>query len=72
MINLFKGYKAASDAVFVDYIKRLEESYEDGETNLTAEILMNRAVNKYSTCKSKLIWGALTPERQDKVALTAT
>eukprot|EP00957_Ditylum_brightwellii_P109514 8352049-Ditylum_brightwellii.AAC.1 len=72
MINLFKGHKAASNAVFVGYIKRLEESYEDGETNLTAEILMSRAVNKHSTRKSKLIWGALTPERQDIVALTPT
>eukprot|EP00957_Ditylum_brightwellii_P171909 13087943-Ditylum_brightwellii.AAC.1 len=71
MINLFKGYKAASDAIFVDYITRKEEEYEDGAT-LDPERLMKKALNKYSTRKAKLKWGELSPDRKDIVALTAT
>eukprot|EP00957_Ditylum_brightwellii_P185944 14156164-Ditylum_brightwellii.AAC.1 len=71
MINVFKGNKVANNSVCVDYITRKEEEYEDGAA-LTPELLMNKALNKYSTQKSKLVWGAHTPERQDIVALIAT
>eukprot|EP00957_Ditylum_brightwellii_P121314 9251694-Ditylum_brightwellii.AAC.1 len=33
---------------------------------------MKKALNKYSTRKSKLIWCVLSPEQQDIVALTTT
>ena len=41
--NLFRGYKAASDRAFVDYIKRKQEDYEEGDT-MTAADLMDKAV----------------------------
>ena len=46
LTNLFKGYKAASDKVFVEYIMRKEEEYEEGSP-MTADSLMNLAANKY-------------------------
>eukprot|EP00957_Ditylum_brightwellii_P123256 9397662-Ditylum_brightwellii.AAC.1 len=71
IINLFKGYKAAKDAIFVDYITCKEDDYEEG-TPYTPERLMRKALNKYSIRKSKLIWGALSPEQQDIVSLNIT
>ena len=46
LTNLFKGYKAASDKVFVEYRMRKEEEYEEGSP-MTADSLMNLAANKY-------------------------
>ena len=45
--NLFKGYKAASDETFVEYIARKEEEYEEG-TEMTSDKLMSLALDKYA------------------------
>ena len=47
--NLFKGYKAASDEAFVEYIIRKEEEYEEG-TRTTSDKLMALALalDKYA------------------------
>ena len=37
--NLFKGYMAASDASFLDFIKRKKDAYEEGEVDLTPNTL---------------------------------
>ena len=44
--NLFRGYKAASDSTFVQYIQRKEEQYDDGDS-FTSEKFMHQARNKY-------------------------
>ena len=49
LTNLFRGYKAASDKVFVKYIMRKEEEYEEGSP-MNADALMNLAENKYKIC----------------------
>ena len=46
LTNLFKGYKDASNKVFVEYIMRKEEEYEEGSP-MTADSLMNLEANKY-------------------------
>ena len=46
LTNLFKGYNAASDKVFVEYIMIKEDEYEEGSP-MTVDSLMNLATNKY-------------------------
>jgi hypothetical protein len=50
MINLFKGYMAASDSEFIWYIKTKKDAYDDGG-NLTSDALMTLALNKYEMLK---------------------
>jgi len=45
--NLFKGYKAASDEAFIEYIVQKEEEYEEG-TKTTPDRLMALALDKYA------------------------
>ena len=70
LINLFIGYKAASDKKFVKYIEHKEEAYEDGE-NMTPMRLMHLARNKYKTRKDRLIWKAPMEEDKKIIALEA-
>ena len=57
LTNLFKFYKAASDKVFVEYIMRKEEEYEEGPP-MTADSLMNLAANKYKIWLRRNEWNA--------------
>ena len=68
LVNLFKGYQAASDKPFADYINRLQESHDDGNT-LTPEVLMQRAVDKYKNLKQAGKWKAPTEEEEKILAL---
>ena len=47
IMKLFKGYKAAADSKFVDYIKIKEESYLDGD-QLDSTKLIQLALNTYT------------------------
>ena len=40
LTNLFKGYKAASDYVFVNYIERKQENYKDGQDPTPADLVL--------------------------------
>lgn len=68
--NLFKGYKAAADRPFVEYIKRQEEKYEEGE-EMTPDQLMVLASNKYKNRLRNKEWMAPTPEESKILALEA-
>ena len=59
LVNLFKGYQAASDKPFTDYVNRLQESHDDGNT-ITADIVMQCAVDKYKNLKQAGKWKAPT------------
>ena len=50
LTKLFKGYKAASYSVFVKYIERKKETYEDGQ-DLTPTDLMVLAEKKFKILK---------------------
>lgn len=67
---LFKGYKAASDSPFVEYIKRKEEEHADGK-DLTTDELMNHAANKYKIRLKRRQWNAPSPEESKILALEA-
>jgi hypothetical protein len=68
--NLFKAYKAVSDAEFTDYIRYHETKYDDGET-ITSERLMHLALNKYKMRVEKGLWNAPTEDQQKIIALEA-
>ena len=55
LTNLFKGYKAAADVKFVDYIARKQERHEEGE-DMTYSVLMHAANKKFKTLKEKGEW----------------
>jgi hypothetical protein len=70
LINLFKGYKAANDVEFAGFIRRKENSYEEGEDVDTAN-LMSSSLNKYKARKLVNKWAAPTREQEQILALTA-
>ena len=45
-MNLFKGYKAASDKAFRSYISKKRDSYEE-DGNMTVDQLMTLPMNKF-------------------------
>ena len=46
LVNLFKGYKAANDNEFLDFIHRKENAYEEGE-DINTNNLMEDSLAKY-------------------------
>jgi hypothetical protein len=68
--NLFKGYLAASDKVFVLYMTRKQEEYEEGKV-YNPKMIMNLANTKYKTLKQKGEWNAPTAEEEKILALEA-
>jgi hypothetical protein len=50
LTNLFKGYQAATDKTFVEYIGRKLERYEEGEM-VTPDALVEQADNKFKLLK---------------------
>ena len=52
LINLFKGYSACSDREFIEYIKRKEDAFEEGQ-QITPDQLMKYADEKYKTLLEK-------------------
>jgi hypothetical protein len=69
--NLFKGYKAASDEKFVEYIQSKEDDYDDGDDTITATHLMELAVNKYRTRIQANTWKTPTEAEEKIIALEA-
>jgi hypothetical protein len=67
LANLFKGYKAASDRTFVEYIKKKEDEYDEGD-NISPDLLMVRTANKYKTMVEQGTWNATTAEEEKNMA----
>ena len=66
VINLFEGYKVASDKSFVSYIKRKQDDYNDGKSTLTSDALMYLATNYYNTLLEAGEW-AQPPQEDEKI-----
>ena len=69
--NLFKGYAAASDREFTDFIKRKKDEYEEGDLNLTPTSLMDKASNKYNALVTAQRWNKPSEEQEEIIALKA-
>ncbi|CAB9526634.1 unknown protein [Seminavis robusta] len=68
---LFDGYAMCQDSIFVKYIARKQEEYEDGSINMTPERLMNLALEKYKILVSKKAWMKKTEEEMEIMVLKA-
>ena len=68
LVNLFKAYNNVPDKVFVDYILRKKESYEEG-SDVTVDTLMADSLNRYQALKSEGKWKLESPEDKNYVAL---
>jgi hypothetical protein len=71
LANLFKGYMAASDGSFIDFIKRKKDAYEEGEIDLTPEVLMQATDNKYNGLKQSGRWNQASEQDEKIIALEA-
>ena len=70
LVNLFKGYKAAADTRFVQYIEGKEDDYNEGK-DISADSLMELAEAKYKTLVESDLWKQPTSDQKKIVALTA-
>ena len=70
LVNLFKGYKICRDLEFVKYIKKKEDFYEEGG-DVTADQLMEWALNKFKSRKESNVWCQKTNEEETIIALQA-
>ena len=70
LVNLFKGYKACKDAEFVEYIKKKEDTYEEGG-EVEYNQLMDWAVNKFKARKEAGTWCQKSTEEETLIALQA-
>jgi hypothetical protein len=68
LTNLFKGYGSATDKIFVDYIGRKKEKYEEGE-DVSADGLMEQANSKYKLMKENATWNAPSEQEEKILAL---
>ena len=68
LINLFKGYSACTDKEFIDYIRRKEDSFEEGAM-ITPDQLMKYADEKYKSLLQKGIWNAPDANEEKILAL---
>jgi hypothetical protein len=68
--NLFKGYEAAKDTQFLEYIRKKKAEFEEGTVFLEPEILMSQASIKYRTLVEKGEWDAPSESEAKILALT--
>jgi hypothetical protein len=69
LINLFKGCRLANDVEFLDFIRRKENAYEEGE-DTNPNNLMADALVKFKARKLVGSWSAPTKEQGQILALT--
>jgi hypothetical protein len=70
LTNLFKGYKVANDVEFANFIRRKENSYEEGE-DVNPNNLMADSLTKYKARKLGDTWSTPTKEQGQILALSA-
>jgi len=70
LVNVFKGYAAASDEAFTRYIQRQKDAYDEGK-NVDEDSIMKDAVNKFNHLKLEGKWNALSADQEKLVALQA-
>ena len=68
LINLFKAYNNVPDKIFVNYILRKKESYEEG-AEITVDSLMADALNRFQALKSEGRWKVESPEDKSYITL---
>jgi len=67
---IFKAYEQVNDKVFVTYIERFKDKFDEGEY-IGTNYLMQVAQNKYKLLKEEGKWNAPSSEEEELVALCA-
>jgi hypothetical protein len=70
LTKLFKGYLAVNDKIFVAYIGRKQENYEEGN-NIATEDLITMADNKFKLLKEGNRWNLPLVDEEKILALPA-
>ena len=70
LFNIIKGYMAADDKDFRNYIMRKQQDYDEGD-DITPARLMELAENMYNKAQEQEKWRMQTDEQKRIVALTA-
>ena len=70
LVNLFKGYAMASDRIFVEYVSKKLDLYEEG-ADMDPSSLMALAENKFKSMKQDGRWNAISEEGEQIIALKA-
>ena len=73
IVNLFKGYKKANDKAFRDWVKRLQEDYNDRKVTFHPNgiELMEKVENYYLDKMRTGEWGKLDEDQETILALKA-
>jgi hypothetical protein len=71
IVYIFDAYLTVNDNAFIRFIERKKEVYDDGTEEITAEALMDMALNKFNQLKQSNTWKAKSPEQEKIVALIA-
>lgn len=68
---LWKAYLSSPDSRFIYYIESLQNNYNDGSADYSADQLMSLAENMYKTRVQTKVWAKLSEEQEEIVALNA-
>ena len=71
LLHLFRAYKSAPNADFVQYVKHKESSYEEAEIDMTPQKIMDLAITKFNTLKEQGIWDQGSATNDEIIALKA-
>ena len=69
--SLFKGYLSAKDKTFTGYIQSKRNQYNEGDTSITADHLMQLASAKYKALVQTNDWQSPTAQDTELLALKA-
>jgi hypothetical protein len=71
LVYLFLSYLTIEDSNFKRFIERKKEDYDDGKDTITADTLMDQALNKFNQLNQAKTWNKKSPEQEQLIALTA-
>ena len=71
LLHLFRAYKTAPNADFVQYVKHKENLYEEAEIEMTPQKIMDMAITKFNTLKEQDAWDQDNSSNEEIIALKA-
>ena len=71
LLHLFRAYKTAPNADFVQYVKHKESLYEEAEIEMTPQKIMDLAITKFNTLKEQDVWEQDNGANEEIIALKA-
>ena len=71
LLHLFRAYKTAPNADFVQYVKHKENLYEEAEIEMTPQKIMDMAITTFNTLKEQDAWDQDNSSNEEIIALRA-